>query len=620
MFAVNLPASTASGAQPESANDAVQLFLPQSAPADTFSTPLLLDYTFTRHTVPGLGDYYTVEGSTDVSSPGWQPVQPRASYDIKVDGAIAHGVLMTGGEFTGTATDPLISRVITDDATTGAEPGFPNTTWFPAFPAAINRIPVLTSDPDRRLELAERLVVVPGQFLSSNTGLPTVGTQRLYQQVQLELYYAPEDETDFISPNIWTVEFIPETEDSYALRAKVVDNNVEIQRVVGLYRKVGGGRKEWTRVEMGYDPITGWAAGAIPTTDGLYEYFVQAVDAAGNTAVALDRGNPFQSRIMTVLQGDLAVSLQASKNRVLALNSVNYVLTAKNKGPVDAANVKAVVQLPRGVRLTATPPGCTLASDQVTCAWANIPKGETRRKTLTALVSVQAAHKLDYTAAVTSNLNELNAADNRVKVTTQMIHTQGIYANDFSGAPGQEWSLIQRATSPSGRAFLGQFGNDTTRLRLSGLPAHRDVTVSFDLYLIRSWNGSHVAGHPNDEIQDDRFVPDIWSFSADQTVRLRTTFANVAGYHQSFPEPYPAGSYQPFTRAFQVNSLGYRFNDRIMDSVYRLSFTFPHTRDSLTLDFSAFGLEMLLDESWGLDNVKVAVHAWHTVFAPLGFH
>jgi hypothetical protein len=44
-----------------------------------------------------------------------------------------------------------------------------------------------------------------------------------------------------------------------------------------------------------------------------------------------------------------------------------------------------------------------------------------------------------------------------------------------------------------------------------------------------------------------------------------------------------------------------------MDSVYNLSFTFAHNVSDLVLNFSAAGLQGIADESWGLDNVQVAV-------------
>src|SRR5687767_3333156 len=78
-----------------------------------------------------------------------------------------------------------------------------------------------------------------------------------------------------------------------------------------------------------------------------------------------------------------------------------------------------------------------------------------------------------------------------------------VYQHDFETAPGAEWSHTTREVTPSGRGFLGQFGNDTVTLRLQELPAHGTVSVSFDLFLLRSWDGSGENG----------WGPDVWSAS-----------------------------------------------------------------------------------------------------------
>lgn len=43
------------------------------------------------------------------------------------------------------------------------------------------------------------------------------------------------------------------------------------------------------------------------------------------------------------------------------------------------------------------------------------------------------------------------------------------------------------------RTFLGEFGNDTVSLSLTDLGVHTGVQIDFDLYLIRTWDGSRIA-------------------------------------------------------------------------------------------------------------------------------
>ena len=83
---------------------------------------------------------------------------------------------------------------------------------------------------------------------------------------------------------------------------------------------------------------------------------------------------------------------------------------------------------------------------------------------------------------------------------------------------------------------------------------------------------------------------------------------------QSFPAPVGKGMFPAHSGAAEVNSLGYWSvaPRRFGDSVYRLSYSFPHSGDSLTFRFAADGYtgrsrHGLGDESWGLDNVNVRI-------------
>ncbi len=172
-----------------------------------------------------------------------------------------------------------------------------------------------------------------------------------------------------------------------------------------------------------------------------------------------------------------------------------------------------------------------------------------------------------------------------------------IYFNDFEGAVGSEWSSTLTDTTPlGGRTFLGEFDNETNTgrfvnetvsLTLAGLPSHTELNVSFDLFVIASWDGNKPTG------------PDYWKLIIPGVETFVTTFSNKSEKEQSYPDPYeadnPAG-----TGAIETNTLGY---DR-GDSVYHLSFTFPHSASSFVAYFSS---EVTgLDEAFGLDNVQVS--------------
>ena len=187
-----------------------------------------------------------------------------------------------------------------------------------------------------------------------------------------------------------------------------------------------------------------------------------------------------------------------------------------------------------------------------------------------------------------------------------------VYFNDFETTPGSEWSNTLTDTTPTGnRGFLGQFGNETVTLTLNNLPAHSDITVSFDLFVIRSWDG-------NDETiyLGEPMGPDIWNLAVQGGPSLLdTTFSNSTGTtpndYQAYPDSYPGGVYQGFTGADEIKTLGYihPLGGSIQDAVYNLSFTFSHSESSLSLDFSASNLQSLSDESWGIDNVEIVPEA-----------
>jgi hypothetical protein len=213
-----------------------------------------------------------------------------------------------------------------------------------------------------------------------------------------------------------------------------------------------------------------------------------------------------------------------------------------------------------------------------------------------------------------------------------------LYFNDFNGPVGStypEWTsstiLFSSAADPPGKGtlpppvvatcestnrsqkFLGEFGGprlgapgdpgynrtrveQTIRLTLRDLPPHSALKVSFDLYVLKSWDGN-----------SPRYGPDRWSLDvAGGPVLLDTTFSNNQKVStEGSDQDYPKLRSPPRTSASVTNSLGYRF---FGDSIYPLEFTFAHTASELTLNFrsSLFEGKGTADESWGLDNVRVA--------------
>ena len=172
-----------------------------------------------------------------------------------------------------------------------------------------------------------------------------------------------------------------------------------------------------------------------------------------------------------------------------------------------------------------------------------------------------------------------------------------VYSQDFEqNSDLSMWSHPRIDTTPSGRRFLGQFGNDPATLNLNGLPKHSAVEVDFDLYVIRSWDGNDSQFGP------DQFVAGI----VDVGVLLHTSFSNAPWHNQSYPDAFPNGDSPYRTGAVERDSLGYG-QDLWGDAVYHISLTASHDADDVVLGFAGINLQDLADESFGLGNVQVRV-------------
>lgn len=179
---------------------------------------------------------------------------------------------------------------------------------------------------------------------------------------------------------------------------------------------------------------------------------------------------------------------------------------------------------------------------------------------------------------------------------------QVVYSADFeAGAASAEWSDRTLSTSPrNARRFLGRFGEETVNLTLLNLPGHTAVTITFDLYVIQSWDGN-----------DPTFGPDLWTLSVPgERTLVHTSFNTGAGAFQNYPGSFPATSYPGLTGAAERSTLGYAViqnSGGVGDSVYRFEITFAHSDSALVLAFAGSLNEILSNESWGLDNVVVSV-------------
>lgn len=175
-----------------------------------------------------------------------------------------------------------------------------------------------------------------------------------------------------------------------------------------------------------------------------------------------------------------------------------------------------------------------------------------------------------------------------------------VYSNDFSVGAGSDWSSPSLSVTPTGEQFLGEFGNSATTLTLTNLAAHNAVTISFDLYVLKTWDGDNFG-----------FGPDVWGISVNGNSSFNgftTTFSNGYGPTQSYPSAVFVGSAAARTGSVANDTLGYG-SGYLGDSIYHLTFTTSHSASTFTATLFGTNLQGISDESWGIDNVSVAIAA-----------
>jgi uncharacterized repeat protein (TIGR01451 family) len=301
---------------------------------------------------------------------------------------------------------------------------------------------------------------------------------------------------------------------------------------------------------------------------------------------------------------DLALQQTVQANPVVSGDVIRFDMEVANLGPAAATNSALHNTLPTGATFLAASASqgeCTLepSSAVVHCALQTIGSGSSVTVTVEATAEIGGG-TLANAATVAATEFDVDEANNHAESVVNVLPGVIVYQNDFEAGAGPEWSKTTTASTPSGRTFLGQFGNESITLNLEDLPPHATATVYLDLYVIRSWDGNLTV---------PSLGPDLWRLEVDGTGALvSTTFSNWPLTNQAYPGSYPGDSYPAQAGAVEVGSLGYAFGPVAnMDAVYRLQYTFPRNSTGLAITFTGAGLQELSDESWGIDNVFVAI-------------
>lgn len=196
-----------------------------------------------------------------------------------------------------------------------------------------------------------------------------------------------------------------------------------------------------------------------------------------------------------------------------------------------------------------------------------------------------------------------------------------VYSQDFESEEFGAELINAKPFEFNGSTMAGNYHRGGFELHLTDIPDHNLIQVTFDLYILDSWDGniSGISG------------PDKWFFeskrerafrkSSVEDFRFETTFSNTGDPNvfpcqgnfclkQSFPDRFP-DLHDPRTGSVQ-RLQGFCHNrDRNNGTTrYRLSFVFRHDHEEIHLFFydeliqdNAFSKPC--DESWALDNLSI---------------
>ncbi len=205
-----------------------------------------------------------------------RPIEPKATETI--DAPNAHGALITGLTSEDVQPfDPLFARPIVDSSS--SEPEIPYDEA--AFPAKLQTVTSVKSFTGR----LQKLVLAQGQFFSaSSTDGQQGGFQRLFTSIAGQVFTSPS--TDHTAPLFRTVDAV-KVGDVVTFTADVDPGAADsAERVLVLY--LDGSSGAWTPLDL--QLVNGRWSGSATVAAAAVQYFVQAVDAAGNVAVSTNKG------------------------------------------------------------------------------------------------------------------------------------------------------------------------------------------------------------------------------------------------------------------------------------------------------------------------------------------
>ncbi len=299
MWSVTLPgggpAPLDAGSSSSSSSGGYQTLAVQAAAATPTSTSVVtdsatglqaesfvLDNIANAKSSTALGDFWS--GPDGVQVTHFRPLQPKAYIDVT--GTSGHGALITELRQVADTPDvnPVFARPILDTQSAEPELSFGDV----AFPARIQALRTFVNNG----ALSQRVVLMTGQFFTgSNPGSTGLGVQRLYTRIGARVLRSPS--TDFTPPGFSRID-ATKVGSTAAFAIDVTDlaptGSGQVKRVLVALRS--GSNTNWTFSDLGHVGTTATWTGGVPLNNAgdPFEFFVQAVDAAGNVGVSTNKG------------------------------------------------------------------------------------------------------------------------------------------------------------------------------------------------------------------------------------------------------------------------------------------------------------------------------------------
>jgi hypothetical protein len=208
-------------------------------------------------------------------------------------------------------------------------------------------------------------------------------------------------------------------------------------------------------------------------------------------------------------------------------------------------------------------------------------------------------------------------------VTVTNAANSNIAVDTDDGSFASSGTTTESVPADPSNGFIGRYNNTATRALLVLTTPGTKYTVSFDLYVIGSWDGK------GKQAQNGAFEANVFQVGyrcggggSAVTPVFATTFSNQKTVQQDFPASLGLGGNKYLTGSVpgSADALGYKLRPDLSntptfqcvgDVTYHLTYTIGNvcggSAPTFVFGSTAPGQQSNRDESWGLDNIVLKV-------------